>query len=282
MRVTRVEDLGKLLGVDAIMKYDGEYFSGKVYYKPQGVKQLAHNGNWVEMPYVDSEGYIFMCDDGDYVEFITCWGDKIEYIESNGHMEEPNKKTTLYLAGDIMTKGSQLARDKEYGELLNKLPNTEIYSPIANKDINDKTNMTEADNEGLAERIVKADVDRLLDSDTVVLEYQPHAIGTITELGILYGFKKACELMEDILDDPFEVDHIKLEKLQELTNKLKPKVFVHSDDLRNTNLNEKGFRRSHSINQFAYGVILDLAYDIKDWDKIVRELQFREEYVYND
>lgn len=282
MRITRIEDLGKLLGVDAEVKYKNENFSGKVYYKPKGVKQLAHNGKWVEMMYAGLEGYVFMCDDGDYIEFIVGWGEDVEFIQSLGHMEEPNKKTTLYLAGDIMTKGSQLARDKEYGELLNKLPNTEIYSPIANKDINDKTNMTEADNEGLAERIVKADVDRLLDSDTVVLEYQPHAIGTITELGILYGLKKAWQLVEEILDDPFEVDYIKLEQIQKLGNKLSPKVFVHSDDLRNTNLKEKGFRRSHSINQFAYGVILDLADDIKDWDKIVKELQFREEHVYND
>lgn len=282
MRITKKEELPKLLGVDARINYDGEIFEGKLYYKPKGVTELFHNGEWIGLMYKDLDGYVFLCNDGEYIEFISYWGEKVYWIESLEHVQEPKKKTTLYLAGDIMTKGSQLARDKEFGELLNKLPNTEIYSPIANKDINDKTNITEEDNEGLAERIVKADVDRLLESDTVVLEYQPHAIGTITELGILYGFKKACELMEDIIDNPFEADHIKLEQLFELRNKLKPKVFVHSDDLRNTELNERGFRRSHSINQFAYGVIMDLAYDIKDWDKIVRELQFREEHVYND
>ena len=282
MRITRLQELPKLLGVDARIKFAGDIFTGKLYYKPKGVNKLAHNGTWIELDFESSEGYVFLCDDTEYIELITGWHNDIDYIESLGHEEEPKKKHNLYLAGDIMTKGSQLARDKEYGELLNKLPNAEIYSPIANKDINDKTNMTEEDNEGLAERIVKADVDRLLDSDTVVLEYQPHAIGTITELGILYGFKKACELMEDILDNPFEADCVKLDQLFELRNKLSPKVFVHSDDLRNTNLNEKGFRRSHSINQFAYGVILDLADDIKEWDKIVKELQFREEHVYND
>ena len=282
MRITRLQELPKLLGVDARISYDGELFEGKLYYKPKGVEEMAHNGVKVSISEKDYEGYIFLCDDEEYVEFIHGWDRDVQYIESLGHEEEPKKKHNLYLAGDIMTKGSQLARDKEYGELLNKLPNAEIYSPIANKDINDKTNMTEEDNEGLAERIVKADVDRLLNSDTVVLEYQPHAIGTITELGILYGFRKAWQLVEEILDDPFEVDYIKLEQIQKLGNKLNPKVFVHSDDLRNTDLNEKGFRRSHSINQFAYGVILDLADDIKEWDKIVKELQFREEHVYND
>ena len=281
MRITKLEELPKLLGVESRVSLDGDLFEGKLYYKPKEVHKLAHNGTWYDLDFGDLEGYVFLCNDTEYVEFITGWYGGVEYIESIGHTEFP-KKSTLYLAGDIMTKGSQLARDKEYGELLNKLPNTEIYSPIANKDINDKTNMTEEDNEGLAERIVKADVDRLLNSDTVVLEYQPHAIGTITELGILYGFRKAWQLVEEILDDPFELAYLKLEQIQKLGNKLNPKVFVHSDDLRNTNLNEKGFRRSHSINQFAYGVILDLAEDIKEWDKIVKELQFREEHVYND
>ena len=59
-------------------------------------------------------------------------------------MESKNEKRPLgYLGGDIMSFGSNLARQYEYDKFIEaKLP-VDVYSPVMNKSINDKSNMTE-------------------------------------------------------------------------------------------------------------------------------------------
>ena len=59
-----------------------------------------------------------------------------------------------YLGGDIMTFGSNLAREYEYEQFKKAEIPGEVYSPVQNKSINDKSNMTEEENNHLAEKIV--------------------------------------------------------------------------------------------------------------------------------
>ena len=68
------------------------------------------------------------------------------------------KKPLGYLGGDIMTHGSNLARQYEYDKFIEAKIPVDIYSPIMNKSINDKSNVTEEENNCLAEKIVAADV----------------------------------------------------------------------------------------------------------------------------
>lgn len=49
-----------------------------------------------------------------------------------------------------------------------------------NKDINDKL---EVSNEDLAERIVKTDIEAIIESDIIVIEPQPFELGNVVELG---------------------------------------------------------------------------------------------------
>ncbi len=94
----------------------------------------------------------------------------------------------LYLGGDIMTRGSNLARQEEYDKFIAEDIPVKVYSPVMNKSINDKSNMTEEENNCLAEKIVAADVERLWNSDYTVLCPEQSAIGTMCEMGILYGW----------------------------------------------------------------------------------------------
>jgi len=180
-----------------------------------------------------------------------------------------NKKPLGYLGGDIMTRGSNLARQEEYDKFLEAGIPGEVYSPVQNKSINDKSNMTEEENNCLAEKIVAADVERLWNSDYTVMCPEQSAIGTMCEMGILYGWKYMSDKLLDIFDDAIEkngkgIMELNLDQtrdllcsiLQELAEQNNKTNYAHYFDIRTNHLNEKDWRRSFSINQFLYGIIL--------------------------
>ena len=184
-----------------------------------------------------------------------------------------NKKPLGYLGGDIMTRGSNLARQEEYDKFLEAGIPGEVYSPVQNKSINDKSNMTEEENNCLAEKIVAADVERLWNSDYTVMCPEQSAIGTMCEMGILYGWKYMADKLLNLEDDFFikhknEFDNGDKETVLNLINEMhnlvwkeiiriiEKKNYAHYFDIRTNHLNEKDWRRSFSINQFLYGIIL--------------------------
>lgn len=172
-----------------------------------------------------------------------------------------NKKPLGYLGGDIMTHGSNLARQEEYDKFKAGGIPGEVYSPVQNKSINDKSNMTEEENNHLAEKICEADIERLWNSDYTVLCPEQSAIGTMCEMGVLYGWKyMANKLIEIIMKAVHkdevpteEVLHRLAEEIERIYNKLN---YAHYFDIRTNHLNEKDWRRSFSINQMLYGMIL--------------------------
>ena len=173
-----------------------------------------------------------------------------------------------YLGGGIMSHGENLAREEEYQKFIDaKLP-VEVYSPVQNKSINDKSNMTEEENNHLAEKIVEADVERLWNSDFTVLCPEQQALGTLCEMGILYGWKYMADKLLDIFYDCTEneqmtyedVIHHVITEIQRIADK---KNYAHYFDIRTNHLNEKDWRRSFSINQFLYGIILAATADGK-------------------
>ena len=170
------------------------------------------------------------------------------------------KRPLGYLGGDIMTRGSNLARQEEYDKFQEAGIPGEVYSPVQNKAINDKSNMTEEENNHLAEKIVEADVERLWNSDYTVLCPEQSAIGTMCEMGILYGWKYMAEKLMEVYykcgeqgKTWEETARILYEEICKVFNK---KNYAHYFDIRTNHLNEKDWRRSFSINQFLYGIIL--------------------------
>lgn len=180
-----------------------------------------------------------------------------------------------YLAGDIMSRGSALQREEEYNNFLKADIAAEVYSPIMNKSINDKTSVTVEENNKLAEAIVKADTERLWNSDIVVIEPAQHAIGTMCELGILFGWKYLCDQLKD--KTPEEIK----EELERISNK---EIYCHYYDLRTNHLPEIDFRRSFGINQFLYGLVLYTAQqnDFMSFDEILKVLKEKYSKERND
>ena len=203
-----------------------------------------------------------------------------------------------YLGGDIMTYGSNLARQEEYDKFKEAHIPGEVYSPVQNKSINDKSNVTEEENNHLAEKIVAADVERLWNSDYTVLCPEQSAIGTMCEMGILYGWKYMIEHISNEAKEKFhkkypehtgctyndmtqEQKAYMYDCFYEIMNKQwQKKNYAHYFDIRTNHLNEKDWRRSFSINQFLYGIILAATADGQlhnSFDEILPILQ--KEYI---
>lgn len=199
-----------------------------------------------------------------------------------------NKEPLGYLGGDIMTHGSNLARQEEYDKFKAAGIPGEVYSPVQNKSINDKSNMTEEENNHLAEKICEADIERLWNSDYTVLCPEQSAIGTMCEMGVLYGWKYMADKLMRIISEKItpEISHndFSIEQKAELFDKLQAELvrifykknYAHYFDIRTNHLNEKDWRRSFSINQMLYGMILYATADGKlhnSFDEILPILQ---------
>ena len=152
----------------------------------------------------------------------------------------------------------------------------DIYSAMLNKKINDKSGVTEEENNKLAEHILKADVDRLFDAEVIIAEALHSSIGSLCELGILHGWQTASEKIDEILNKETSTTQ-KIIEIKELKEKMNKDIYIHSWDLRTTDLKESKWRRSHSINQLLYGMIMRLATDkdILSWEDILNKLEER-------
>ena len=105
-----------------------------------------------------------------------------------------------------------------------------VYAPHDDKDINDKEN---AKQDKLAERIVANDTLGMETSDVMIFDYLPHA-GTICEMGYAQHLKRTSE--KDI------------------------KIYVQCTDIRQGtgHIPDEQDRMEFSINQYVYGVIMDI------------------------
>lgn len=185
-----------------------------------------------------------------------------------------------YVAGDIMLHGSQLARQEECDKMDAANLKVQYYSPAQNKSINDKSNMTEEQNNCLAEKITEADMDRLWNADFTVVEPLQHAIGTLCETGTLYGWKymsdKLIDMYDEMRDENLDWKTICQSIMREVYRINSKHNYFHYADIRTNHLNEKDWRRSFSINQLLYGCILAASEDGQlhnNFDEILPLLQ---------
>lgn len=178
----------------------------------------------------------------------------------------------VYIAGDMLTKGSQMLRAQEREQIKDiGLP---FYNPMDNKEINDKANLD--NNEGLAEKIVRQDTDAIKESDVIIIEPQPFAMGTMTELGQIKGMKDMAKMILELAEEGNN-PLVMLGEILQLAEKVhNQKVLPHYEDIRRfAGVTESGDRRSLGINQYVYGVCLDLTggKGFYEWDEILEELK---------
>ena len=190
-----------------------------------------------------------------------------------------DKKPLGYLGGDIMSFGSNLARQYEYDKFIEMGLPVEVYSPVQNKSINDKSNMTEEENNHLAEKITAADIERLWNSDFVVMSPEQSAIGSMCETGCLFGWKYMTDMLLEMIKKSEAEGKSVISIYDDLVNEIKrineKQNFFHYFDIRTHHLNEKDWRRSFSINQLLYGMILYTAKngDFETFDEIMKHLK---------
>lgn len=160
----------------------------------------------------------------------------------------------IYILGDILKGGSQLLRAKEAEELRSR--GLDVYSAIEDKEINDKSNQTEDSNNGLAEKIVFKDTQAIRASDVIIAEVDNDSVGSCVEIGqidIMNQYHtELCDIIKNSQNEKEVCD--KLNKFL-LQNPYK-EVYCHNGDMRRTSISEVGDRRSWSINQYLYGVVL--------------------------
>lgn len=178
---------------------------------------------------------------------------------------ENKKRPLAYIGGDIMTRGSFLAREEEANKIDNARLELNYYSPVRNKSINDKANMTEEENNHLAEKITTADIERLWNSDFTVMCPEQSAIGTMVETGCLFGWKYMADMLLSLyaakLDEGVPKEDAGHAVMKEVARIADKRNYFHYADIRTNHLNEKDWRRSFSINQLLYGTILACSAD---------------------
>lgn len=158
----------------------------------------------------------------------------------------------MYLGGDMLSHGQQMRREWEKKEL--ERLGFKVYAPQDDKDINDKQN---ANQTGLAERIVYNDTAGIYKSDILIFDYLPHAQGTIAEMGYVHG------LLQYVDNDKYD-------------------IYVQCTDVRQGtgHIPSEQDRTEFSINQYVYGVILDITEGrgIQSFEEICQELISNEEW----
>ena len=139
--------------------------------------------------------------------------------------------------------------------------------------------MTEEENNHLAEKITEADIERLWNSDFTVMEPRQDAIGTLCEVGCLYGWwymrRKLNDICQKAFDEGKSCQEMAMDILDELKRIGEKKNFFHYFDIRTNHLNEKDWRRSFSINQLLYGMVLACSKDGKmynSFDEVMPQL----------
>lgn len=179
----------------------------------------------------------------------------------------------VYIAGDMLKLGSQMLREKEANDI--KGLGYEIHNPKDDKEINDKSAQTEESNNGLAEKIVYKDTQGIINSDVIVIEPTNDALGTMVELGQIKGMKDLAEMILNAIEEG-KTNINALDLVTKLCLKMiNKKIYPHYEDVRRTSIPEKSDRRSWSVNQYVYGVCLDLTEGkgFYDWSEVLEELK---------
>ncbi|WP_461199216.1 nucleoside 2-deoxyribosyltransferase [Enterococcus sp. N249-2] len=166
---------------------------------------------------------------------------------------------TVYIGGDMLLKGSQLLREIEKTRIkeLGFVP----YAPQDDKEINDKESQSEESNNGLAEKIFNKDTKAMLDANILIFEVSNNNVGTTAEIGQWAMIHKMAK-WPGFKSDAF------------IQFQAKKPIFFHTTDVRDTNILESGWRRSHSYNQYLIGAVLECnPKGIQTWEEIEEELR---------
>lgn len=191
----------------------------------------------------------------------------------------------IYMGGHILNDAMVDYRDKQHKQV-EGIVGVTPYSPHKDKSINDKAN---AEQTGLAERILNNDFKAMQESDIFVFDILNEGLGTIAELGILLGIKHQAQETINKLDETadivrFDVDGNQTDEydtlqdeIEELEKVLDKPVLIYCSDIRQGH--GKGYsdpdRAEFSTNQFVYGMVLELTNGegFISWEEVLNRLE---------
>lgn len=185
------------------------------------------------------------------------------------------KELQVYNGGHILNDAMVEYRNKQ-ADQINGIIGVKCYNVLDDKSINDKAN---AEQDGLAERILNNDFRAIQNSDIFVFDVLNEGLGTIAELGILLGMKyQAQQIINKYEDMDFrELDKSTQDNILEAYHIVNKPVLIYCSDIRQGH--GKPYtdpdRAEFSTNQFIFGMILSLT-DGKgfiSWEEVLLELE---------
>ena len=195
------------------------------------------------------------------------------------------KELQVYNGGHILNEAMAEYRNNQ-AEQINSIIGVKCYNVLDDKSINDKAN---AEQTGLAERILNNDFKAMQESDIFVFDILNEGLGTIAELGILLGMKhqakETINKLEETSDivrfdfdgnetDEYDTLQDEIKELEKIVNK---PVLIYCSDIRQGH--GKGYsdpdRAEFSTNQFVYGMVLELTdgEGFISWEEVLSRLE---------
>lgn len=173
--------------------------------------------------------------------------------------------TKFYVGGSLFTD-KQIAQRISEEEQLKQLSNAEIYNPITNDEINDKTQKPTAND------IFVQDTVRVLASDVILADLDDDDLGLAMELGIAFASNYFRNRIIERLnsDSPIQALHGLLE---EVPQKM---IYATCSDIRQDTTDEFGIYKSWSLNQYYVGGIEAMGEIHRHFDSVMNSLLERE------
>ena len=168
-----------------------------------------------------------------------------------------------YIGGSLFTDKQIKQRLYEEEKLKETIKNIDIYNPITNDEINDKTK------EPTAQDIFLQDTMQILASDVITADLDDIDTGLAMELGIAYmaNFMR-CKIIDCLGSD--DVEHGLRNALKEIPKKT---VYATCSDIRQDTLNEVGIYKSFGINQYVIGSIELMGKIFRHFDDVIEYIK---------
>ncbi|EDS77085.1 nucleoside 2-deoxyribosyltransferase family [Clostridium botulinum C str. Eklund] len=185
------------------------------------------------------------------------------------------KKQKIYIAGSLFTDKQIKQRIEEENMLKQELgeDNIDIYNPITNDEINDKTKQP------TSQDIFLQDTNKVLESNIVTADLDDLDMGVAMELGIAYGVNTIIDYLEEKLQQT--IDNVDMEQNRTLTTVLDmltktfpyKTVYATCSDIRQDGQNEQGKYKSWGQNQYVVGGVEAMGEVYRHFNEAVRDMK---------
>lgn len=182
---------------------------------------------------------------------------------------ESNKKTKVYVGGSLFTDKQIAQRIREEELLKENLKNIDVYNPITNDEINDKTKQP------TARDIFLQDTTKIIGSDIITADLDDIDEGLAMELGVAFGINYMIGTIKIAIQENGVIDkQCLLEMIKSIPCK---KILATYSDIRQDTKNENGIYKSVGKNQYVIGGIELMGKIHRHFEDVIKNLKESEE-----